>query len=137
MEQGKDSLVTFVKRNFMTRRMKLVDIWQEAGLSHVCNGTVFNALVECRLEAYREEFKFILSPECKARCLAYCTERRSWEAEKDWGSYAFMDEMSIEIGAVFGLHHVWRETGEKWHNDCVRAKKKQGEAVICWGMVMW
>lgn len=45
--------------------------------------------------------------------------------------------MSIEIGAVFGLNHVWREQSEKWHDDCVGAKKKQGEAVMCWGMVMW
>jgi len=68
-EAEKDHLVAFVKNNFTTRRMKLVDIRQEAGLSHVCNVTVFNALVECGLGAYREEFKFILSPKCKAKRL--------------------------------------------------------------------
>jgi len=52
-------------------------------------------------------------------------------------NYAFTDDMSIEIGAVFGLNHVWRETSEKWHDDCVGAKKKQGEPVMCWGMVMY
>ena len=62
-------LVAFVKQNFTTRRMKLVDIRQEAGLSHVCNGTVFNALVERGLGAYREEFEFILNPECNAKRL--------------------------------------------------------------------
>jgi len=25
-------------------------------------------------------------------------------------NYAFTDKMSIEIGAMFGLNHVWRET---------------------------
>ncbi|RPB02247.1 hypothetical protein L873DRAFT_1673763, partial [Choiromyces venosus 120613-1] len=64
-------------------------------------------------------------------------KRSSWEAEKDWGNYTFTDEMSNEISAVFGLNHVWRETGEKWHNDCLGAKKKQGETVMYWGMVMW
>ena len=68
-ENEKDNLIDFVKRNFMTRRMKLVDIRQEAGLSHVCNGTVFSALVERGLGAYREEFKFILSPESKTQRL--------------------------------------------------------------------
>lgn len=68
-ENEKDHLVAFVKRNFTTRQMKLVDIRQEAGLFHVCNGTVFNALVEHGLGAYWGEFKFILSPECKTKRL--------------------------------------------------------------------
>jgi len=68
-ENEKDNLIACVKRNFITRRMKLVDIRQEAGLSHVCNGTVFNTLVERRLGAYWEEFKFILSPESKTKRL--------------------------------------------------------------------
>ena len=64
-------------------------------------------------------------------------ERKDWELEREWANYAFTDEMSIEIGAVFGLSDVWRERSEKWHDNCIGAKKKQGEAVMCWGIVMW
>jgi len=65
----KASLITLVRRDFTTRRMKLVDIQQEAGLSHVCPATIFNALVERGLGAYREQFKFILNPASKLQRL--------------------------------------------------------------------
>ena len=51
-------------------------------------------------------------------------DRRSSEPEKDWANYACTDEMSKEIVGMFGLNHVWRETWEKWHDDCVGAKNK-------------
>lgn len=65
-EEEKDQLVATVKRDFNTRRMKLVDLRREAELSHVCDTTVYNALYEHGIKAYQEEFKFILSPENKA-----------------------------------------------------------------------
>ena len=43
-EEDKDRLMETVKRNFPSRRMKLVDIRREAGLSHMENGTAFRAL---------------------------------------------------------------------------------------------
>ena len=45
--------------------------------------------------------------------------------------------MSIEIGANWGLNSVWREKSEKWHKDCIGARKKQGRTVMCWGMIGW
>jgi len=45
--------------------------------------------------------------------------------------------MSIEIGGLHGPSSVWREKGEKWHDDCVGTKKKQGITVMCWGMIGW
>jgi len=45
--------------------------------------------------------------------------------------------MSIEVGAVFGLNHVWRDKIEQWHKDCIGARKKQGSAVMCWGRISW
>jgi len=45
--------------------------------------------------------------------------------------------MSIEVGAVFGLNHVWRDKTEQWHEDCIGTRKKQGAAVMCWGMISW
>jgi len=45
--------------------------------------------------------------------------------------------MSVEVGAVFGTSLVWREKGEKWHNDSMGTKKKQGTLVMCWGMISW
>lgn len=65
----KDSLVTLVRRDFTTRRMTLVDLQREAGLSHVCITTIFNALGERGLGAYREQFKFILNPISKLKRL--------------------------------------------------------------------
>ncbi|RPB01259.1 hypothetical protein L873DRAFT_1677272, partial [Choiromyces venosus 120613-1] len=47
-------------------------------------------------------------------------------------NYIFTDEMLIEVGAVFGRSLVWREKGEKWHNDCVGTKKENGTLGICW-----
>lgn len=49
----------------------------------------------------------------------------------------FTDEMSIEVGAVFGPSLVWREKNEKWHDDCVGTKKKNGTSVMCWGAIGW
>jgi len=49
----------------------------------------------------------------------------------------FTDEMSIEVGAVFGSSLVWREKSEKWHDDCVGTKKKNGTSVMCWGAIAW
>ena len=40
MENEKQYLIAFMNPNIITGQMKPVDIWQEAGLSHVCNGTV-------------------------------------------------------------------------------------------------
>jgi len=62
-EEEKDHLVNTVKKDFSSRRMKLVDIRREAGLSHVGDGTVFRALVSRGIHAYHEEFKPILGPE--------------------------------------------------------------------------
>lgn len=55
----------------------------------------------------------------------------------EWADYMFTDEMSIEVGAVFGKSLVWREKGEKWHDDCVGTKKKNGTSVMCWGAISW
>ncbi|RPA98212.1 hypothetical protein L873DRAFT_1688523, partial [Choiromyces venosus 120613-1] len=57
--------------------------------------------------------------------------------EREWGNYAFTDEMSIEIGGLFGPSTVWREKGKEWHDDCVGVKKKRGVMVMCWGMISW
>lgn len=45
--------------------------------------------------------------------------------------------MSIEVGGTFGLSFVWREKHERWADNCVGAKKKQGPSVMCWGMIGW
>ena len=135
-EVEKDHLVHTVKRNFTTRRMTLVDIRRESGLSHVSDSTVWKALNQRGIKAYREEFKFILKPENKVLRLAYCNERKSWTI-RDWANYGFTDEMSIEVGGLFGLNLVWRDNTERWHSDCVGAMKKQGVSVMCWGMIGW
>jgi len=56
---------------------------------------------------------------------------------REWANYAFTDEMLIEVGAVFGLNHVWHDKPEQWHEDCIGARKKQGSAVMSWGMISW
>jgi hypothetical protein len=43
--------------------------------------------------------------------------------------------MSIEVGGTFGISFVWRDKTERWHADCMGAKKKQGSSVMCWGMI--
>jgi len=43
--------------------------------------------------------------------------------------------MSIEVGGTFGISFVWRDKTERWHTDCMGAKKKQGSSVMCWGMI--
>jgi len=68
----KDQLVKTVKTGFKTRRMKLIDIRQEAGLGHVSDASAFRALIERGIHAYREEFKPILDSENKAKRLV-CT----------------------------------------------------------------
>jgi hypothetical protein len=34
--------------------------------------------------------------------------------------------MSIEVGGTFGISFVWRDKTERWHADCMGAKKKTG-----------
>jgi transposase len=136
-EEEKDRLVATVKRDFKTRRMRLVDLRREAGLSHVSDQTVLNALHERKLKAYREEFKFILTENNKKIRLVYCRARQHWEADKEWANCGFTDEMAIEVGGTFGICLVWRDQSEQWQDDCVGAKKKQGPSVMCWGFIMW
>ena len=45
--------------------------------------------------------------------------------------------MSIEVGGTFGVSLVWRHKEERWADDCVGVKKKQGPTVMCWGMIGW
>ena len=129
-----DHLVLTVKSNFRTRRMCLVNIRREARLGHVSDSTVWKALRSRGIKAYREMFKFILKSENKVVRLKYCMDRKEWGIE-EWKNYGFTDEMSIEVGGLFGLNLVWRDKTEKWHKDCVGCMKKQGESVMCWGMI--
>ena len=66
-ESDKDKLITFVKGGFASRRMRLQDIRRESGLTHVSDSTVFRAMAERGIHAYREVFKFILSTENKLK----------------------------------------------------------------------
>ncbi|RPB04331.1 hypothetical protein L873DRAFT_1840425 [Choiromyces venosus 120613-1] len=136
LTEEKDALVEFIKQDFTTCRMRLVDIRRESGLSHVSDTTVWKALREQGIKAYREEFKFILKSENKLQRLTYCEERKDWTLN-EWRNYGFTDEMSIEIGSLFGLNLIWQDITERWHEDCVGAMKKQGISVMCWGMIGW
>ena len=53
------------REDFRSRRMRVVDLQQEAGVGHVCRTTAAKALREKGIKAYREDFKFILSTENK------------------------------------------------------------------------
>ena len=35
------------------------------------------------------------------------------------------------------MNRIWRDKTEKWHDDCVGARKKQCATVMCWRMVGW
>ena len=129
-----DHLIATVKRDFSTRQMTLTDIRREAGFSHVSNSTIWKALRSQGNKPYREELKFILKPENKLKRLAYCNERKNWGIEK-WKNYGFTDEMSIEIGGMFGMNVVWRDKTEQWDDDCVGCMKKKGDTLMCWGMI--
>ncbi|RPA94399.1 hypothetical protein L873DRAFT_1747136, partial [Choiromyces venosus 120613-1] len=135
-KEDKDRLIAFIKRDFDTRRMQMINIQREAGFSHVSVTTLLRALKERKVGAYHEEFKPILTAENKKICLEYCKEREYWLPARQWADYAFTDEMSIEVGACFGVNLVWREQGEQWHEDCVGTKKKK-VTVMCWGMIRW
>ena len=135
-EADKDKLAAFIRTGFETRRMALTDIKRESGFGHVSNQTISRALEDRGIGQYREEFKFILKSENKIIRLRYCEERKHWTMV-EWGNTGFTDEMSIEVGAQFGLNCVWRDKTEQWHEDCVGARKKQGPTVMCWGMIGW
>lgn len=128
-------MIRTVKRDWGTRHMSLTEIQCEARLGHVSKSTVLRALHERGLKAYREEFKFILTPENKLPRLLWCQHRKNGAFDKEWANYGFTDEMSIEVGGTFGVSLVWRENWEQWVEDCVGAKKKQGAKVMCWGMI--
>jgi len=68
-KEDKDRLVLFVKRDFDTRRMKIIDIRCEAGFLHVGQRTLLRALKELGIGAYQEEFRPILTPENKEKRL--------------------------------------------------------------------
>ncbi|RPA94324.1 hypothetical protein L873DRAFT_1937458 [Choiromyces venosus 120613-1] len=125
-EEDKNELVKFIKKDFTTRRMTLCDIRREAGLSH-----------EQGIGAYQEVFKFILNKENQKKRLNYCEPRARWQPANEWADYAFTDEMSIEIGGLYGPCFVWREKDERWEDDCIGAMKKQGVSIMCWGMISY
>jgi len=132
-----DHLIQIVQRDFYTRRFPIVDLKREAGFSHVCDTTISCALHAQGFKPYVEEFKFILKPENKLQRLAFCEERKGWQAEIEWANYRYTDEMSIEIGGNFGICLVWRRKDERWEENCVGAKKKQGPKMMCWGMISY
>ena len=66
-KSDKDTLIQFVKSGFVSRRLTLRDIRRESGFTHVSDSTVFRALAERGIHAYREVFKFILSAENKIK----------------------------------------------------------------------
>ncbi|RPA90925.1 hypothetical protein L873DRAFT_1838836 [Choiromyces venosus 120613-1] len=136
-EADKDYLIGIVKRDWRTRHMNLIDLQRTAGFGHVCPSTILKALHECGIQAYREEWKFILKPENKVTRFQYCELRKDWRPEVEWAKYGFTDEMSIEIGGTFGVSLVWREHGEQWEEDCRGATKKNKSTVMCWGMIKW
>ncbi|RPB05483.1 hypothetical protein L873DRAFT_1899051 [Choiromyces venosus 120613-1] len=117
--------------------MNLIDFQRTAGFGHVCPSTILKALHECGIQAYREEWKFILKPENKVTRFQYCELRKDWRPEVEWAKYGFTDEMSIEIGGTFGVSLVWREWGEPWEEDCRGTTKKNKSTVMCWGMIKW
>jgi len=45
--------------------------------------------------------------------------------------------MSIEIGGLYGPCLIWREKSERWADDCIGARKKQGASIMCWGMISY
>jgi transposase len=156
-EADTDNLVAIIKQDFNSRRMRLIEIQQAAGLGHVSTCTVWSALHKRGIKAYVEEFKFILTGENKEVRLKWCEKRKDWtlpllpelpppttaststtsDSRGNWGDYGFTDEMSIEVGGTFGEMFVWREKGERWADNCVGAAKKQGSKVMCWGMIKW
>ena len=85
-----DHLVA-VKRDFTTRRMSLVDLRREAGLSHVSDSTIWKALSFRGIKAYREQFKFILKEDNKRVRLIYCEERKDWKPDEEWAEYGFTE----------------------------------------------
>ncbi|RPA99511.1 hypothetical protein L873DRAFT_1789644 [Choiromyces venosus 120613-1] len=78
---------------------------------------LLHALKERKFGTYQEEFKPILTLENKKVHLKYCEEREYWLPAGQWADYAFTDEMSMEVGACFGVNLVWREKGEHWPED--------------------
>ena len=64
-EADKDYLVGIVKRDWDIRHMNLIDHQRTAGFGHVCHSTIVQALHEHGIQAYGEEWKFILMPENK------------------------------------------------------------------------
>jgi hypothetical protein len=49
--------------------MRVIDLRREALLSHISDSTILRALHEQGIQAYREEFKFILQPHNMAQRL--------------------------------------------------------------------
>ncbi|PWW76501.1 hypothetical protein C7212DRAFT_82306, partial [Tuber magnatum] len=92
----------------------------------VSDTTVWKALRSRGIKAYKELFKFILKNENKVIRVKYCIDRKHWGME-EWKNYRFTNEMSIEVGGLFGLNLVWRNESEKWHDGCVGCMKKQRE----------
>ena len=64
-KEDKNPLVAFIKREFNTRRMHMVDIQQEAGFPQVRISTLLCALKERKIGAYQKQFKPILTLENK------------------------------------------------------------------------
>ena len=67
----------------------------------------------------------------------YCVPRAAWLPALDWATYTFTDKMSIEIRGVYGPCFIGRDKSERWADDCIGAKKKQGVSIMCWGIIVY
>lgn len=136
-----DGLIAFIKQDFNTWRLHLQNIRREIGWGKkVSDTTILKALKSSGISPYWKELKFIFIRKNTALQLRYYKEKKEWKVKNNgkWLRYMrFTDEMSIEIGGISGVYTMLRERGEQCHNNCIGAMKKQGNTIMCWGLIKW
>ncbi|CAF0854035.1 unnamed protein product [Brachionus calyciflorus] len=123
------NLIRLVKKNRTEPSHVLANQWK------LSNGkTASSSLVRRRLLAKKLEWKFaVKKPRLSANHVkarkAFCKMVKSCPVSK-WRQVLFSDEMNIEVGNRKNRIFIRRTSAEKYNQDCIIKRTKQGNSSI-------
>lgn len=123
------NLIRLVRQNRKLSSEKLAVAWKLSGNKNASPLTVRSRLQDERYDWKAAAKKPRLSIKQKKDRMAFCKEHKSWGPDK-WRSVVFSDEMNIEVDNRKGRVMLRRMAHEKYNDDCILKRTKQGSGSI-------
>lgn len=122
-------LVRLVKKNRTSPSHVLADNWKLSNGKKASASLVRRRLLEKKLEwKYAVRKPRISKAQKKAR-KSFCLNVKSWSKAK-WRQIMFSDEMNIEVDNRKNRIRIRRMTSEKYNEECIIKRTKQGSGSI-------